>query len=129
MNKVILCGRLCKEPEIRTTQDGKQIARYSLAVDRFKEGADFISIVAFGKSAEFAERYLHKGMKILIEGSIRTGSYENKEGKKIYTTDVIADRHEFVEKKSDNTEAPKKEDDDFSFMNIPEAEMNSLPFN
>lgn len=131
MNKVIICGRLTKDAEVRTSQSGKQIARYTLAVDRYNSDADYISCVAFGKNAEFAEKYLSKGTKILIEGSIKTGSYTNKDNKKVYTTDVIVDRHEFVEKKADNnnnTNTPPKEDD-YSFTNIPEAEMNALPFN
>lgn len=107
MNKVILMGRLTRDPDIRYSQGDSSMAtaRYSLAVDRrgAKEGqqtADFISIVAFGKNAEFAEKYLHKGTKILIEGRIVTGSYTNKEGQKVYTTDVAVDSQEFCESKS-----------------------------
>lgn len=108
MNKAILVGRLTRDPEVRYSagENKTAVARYTLAVDRRikREGddqtADFISIVAFGKSGEFAEKYLHKGMKILVEGSIRTGSYE-KDGKKVYTTDVVVDRHEFVDSKKE----------------------------
>lgn len=108
MNKVILIGRLTRDPDIRTTNSGDNpttIARYSLAVERrFRrdgDGTDFINIVAFGKSAEFAEKYLHKGMKIAVEGRIQTGSYTNRDGQKVYTTDVVVENHEFVESKGD----------------------------
>ena len=109
MNKVILMGRLTKDPEIRYSQGGSHesiaIARYTLAVDRMskKEGeqtADFIGCVAFGKAAEFAEKYLFKGMRMLISGRIHTGSYTNNNGQKVYTTDVIVEEQEFAEKKS-----------------------------
>lgn len=101
MNKVFLIGRLVANPETRQTQTGGTVARYRLAVDRprSKDGqreADFISCAAFGKSAEFASRYLHKGTKIAIEGRILTGSSE-KNGVKHYTTDIVVDRHEFCE--------------------------------
>lgn len=108
MNKVILCGRLTKDPEARYSQGENStcVARYTLAVDRkYTKGeekqADFISCVAFGKSGEFAEKYLKKGTKILVTGRIQTGSYE-KDGKKIYTTDVVVEEHEFVEAKKDD---------------------------
>lgn len=122
MNKVILCGRLTKDPETRYTSDNTAVARYTLAIDRYKEGADFPSIVAFGKQGEFAEKYLKKGMKILIEGRIQTGSYTNKDNVKIYTTDVIVDRHEFVEKKGEQ-QAPNDD-----FMSIPDDIEDGLPF-
>lgn len=108
MNKVILMGRLTRDPEIRYTGE-TCIARFSLAVDRRKkteggQAADFPSIVAFGKTAEFVEKYIHKGMKIALEGRLQTGSYE-KDGVKHYTTDVVADSVEFAEsKKADNTQ-------------------------
>ena len=103
MNKVILIGRLTVDPEIRQTNSGKKVASYRLAVDRNvkTEGqpeADFINCTAWGKTGEFAEKYLHKGMKIAIEGRIQTGSYE-KDGQKHYTTEIIVDRHEFCESK------------------------------
>lgn len=103
MNKVILIGRLTAEPEIRHTNSGKTVASYRLAVDRNvkSEGqpeADFINCTAWGKTGEFAEKYLRKGMKIAIEGRIQTGSYE-KDSVKHYTTDIIVDRHEFCESK------------------------------
>lgn len=104
MNKFLGIGRLCGDPEVSFTQGGLAIARYRLAVnrDRKKDGepdADFLNIVVFGKGAEFAQNFLHKGMKIAVEGHIQTGSYE-KDGVKRYTTDIIAERQEFVESKS-----------------------------
>ena len=119
MNRVFLIGRLTKDPETRTSGE-TTIARYTLAVDRMNEGADFISCVAFGKRAEFVEKYLAKGTKVAVEGAIRTGSYE-KDGKKIYTTDVVVDRHEFCEKKG----AKEKEPDADGFMDGSDVE---LPF-
>jgi len=107
MNKVILMGRLTKDPDVRYSQgeNSTAVARYSLAVDRRfsrneENSTDFINIVAFGKSAEFAEKYLHKGQKILVTGRIQTGSYTNKEGQKVYTTDVVAEDQEFCESKN-----------------------------
>lgn len=106
MNKVILMGRLTRDPEVRYTQ-GEQamaVARYTLAVDRRgknqENSADFIQCVAFGKAGEFAERYLHKGIKIVLTGRIQTGSYTNKEGQRVYTTDVVAEDQEFAESKN-----------------------------
>lgn len=101
MNKVILIGRLTAEPEIRQTQNGTSVSRYRLAVDRPKkqngeQETDFLSCICFGKSADFATKYLHKGMKIAVEGRIQTGSYE-KDGVKHYSTDIFVDRHEFCE--------------------------------
>lgn len=115
MNKVIICGRLTKDPETRYTQDGTAISRYTLAVDRYtkdKTTADFIPCIAFGKAGEFAEKYLKKGTKILVEGNIKTGSYENKEGKKVYTVDVLVERHEFCESKSSEHKSSKEEPND-----------------
>ena len=108
MNKVILIGRLTRDPEVRYTQgeNPTAVARYTLAVDRkFKTGdqtADFINITAMGKNGEFAEKYLKKGIKIAVTGHIQTGSYTNKDGQKVYTTDVVAENIEFVESKKDN---------------------------
>lgn len=104
MNKVILIGRLTADPDIRRTQSGKCVASYRLAVDRpFKSDgqpeADFISCVAWGKSGEFCQRYLHKGMKIAVEGRIQTRTYDDKDGKKVYVTEVIVEHHEFCEGK------------------------------
>lgn len=107
MNKVILMGRLTRDPEVRWTQgpDPVAVGRYTLAVDRrFQrdagQSADFISCVCFGKVAEFAYKYLHQGTKVVLSGRIQTGSYTNREGRKIYTTDVIAEEVEFAESKA-----------------------------
>lgn len=126
MNIAILMGRLTKDPDISTSQNGTQIARYTIAIDRIgkDQGADFISCVAFNKSAEFAEKYLKKGTKIAIEGAIRTGSYTNKDGQKVYTTDVIVNRQEFAESKGEAKET-KPED---GFMSIPGGIDDEIPF-
>ena len=109
MNKVILMGRLARDPELRTTQSGRQMARMTIAVDRRisranaqpgQQTADFISLVAWERTAEFAEKYLNKGSQILIEGRIQTGSYEAQDGTKRYTTDVIVERIEFAGSRS-----------------------------
>lgn len=112
MNKVILIGRLTRDPEVRYSQGETPmaIARYTLAVDRKfnRDGddqtADFINCVAFGRLGEFAEKYLHKGTKIAVTGHIQTGNYTNKDGVKVYTTDVIVEDHEFVESKASTAE-------------------------
>jgi single-strand DNA-binding protein len=133
MNKVILMGRLTKNPEIKYAgkDNNMAVARYTLAVNRrFKKDgeqeADFISCVAFGKSAEFVQKYLHKGTKILINGRINTGRYEDKDGKTIYTTDVIVEEHEFAESKGNGGAANTTETDEDGFMAAPEGE--NLPF-
>lgn len=142
MNKVILMGRLTRDPEIRYSQGDKPtaVARYTLAVDRrFKrEGeptADFINCIAFGKLGEFAERYLQKGTKIAIIGRIQTGSYTNKDGVKVYTTDVVVEKQEFAESKNSsnnasasNNSVPTTNTGD-GFMNIPDGIDEELPFN
>lgn len=135
MNKVILIGRLTADPEIRYTQGPTplSIARYRLAVDRrFKrEGeqeADFIPVVAFGKAAEFAEKYFRKGMKVAVTGRLQTGSYKDKDGKNVYTTDVIAEDQEFVESKKAADQPAKEQTDEDGFMQIPENLDESLPF-
>jgi len=131
MNKVILMGRLTKDPEVRYSQGENPvaIARYSLAVDRkFKseQSADFISCVALGSNGAFAEKYLKKGMKIAVEGRIQTGSYTNKDGHKVYTTEVVVENHEFAESKgTQETPAPAVDED--GFMNIPDG-IEELPF-
>ena len=133
MNKVILIGRLCKDPEIRYTQEQMAVAKFTLAVDNIRKkdeehSADFISCTAFGKNAEFAEKYLFKGTKIALEGRWQTGSYE-KDGKKVYTNDCIVERMEFVESKKDaQADAPAQADDD-GFMNVPDEVDAELPFN
>ena len=137
MNKVIEIGRLTKDPEIRYSQGANTtcIARYTLAVDRkFKqEGqptADFLNCIAFGKLGEFAEKYLHKGTKIAVTGRIQTGSYTNKDGQKVYTTDVVVEEQEFCESKSQSNSQPQPTpSNDNSWMNIPDGVEDSLPFN
>lgn len=135
MNKVTLIGRPTADPDVRysNTQNGEQmcIARYTLAVDRKGKdaGADFITCVAFGKNGEFAEKFVKKGIKYGICGRIQTGSYTNKEGKKVYTTDVVVEEHHFCESKSsDNTQPAPKQSADDGFMNIPEGIEQDLPF-
>lgn len=108
MNKVILIGRLCTEVETRRTNSGKAVASYRLAVDRqFKQDgqpeADFLNCVAFGSNGEFAGKYLNKGMKIAIEGRIQTRTYDDKDGKKVYVTEIIVEHHEFCEKKAESS--------------------------
>lgn len=110
MNLVGLCGRLTKDPEMRVSGDGNtKIARYTLAVDRQGKdrGADFINCVVFGKGAEFADKYLHKGTKIIVTGRIQTGSYTNRDGQKVYTTDVIVNEQEFAESRQNAPESPQ----------------------
>ena len=145
MNKVILMGRLTRDPEIRYTSGDNQtaVARYSLAVDRrFKrqgdeQTADFINCVVFGRGAEFAENYLRQGTKIVAVGRIQTGSYTNKDGQKVYTTDVVVEEQEFAESKNaqGNTggqSAPSRPEPNQTsgngFMNIPDAIDEELPF-
>lgn len=133
MNKVILMGRLTREPEVRYTQGDNSlaVARFALAVNRKyknngKEETDFISCVSFGKTAEFAEKYLHQGTKIVVCGRIQTGSYTNKEGKKVYTTDVVVEETEFAESKGARAEPSQAIGD--GFMNIPDGIDEELPF-
>lgn len=140
MNKVILIGRLVRDPEIRWSQgqDAKCTARYTIAVDRKvkkesnQQSADFISCVSWGRTAEFIEKYLKKGIKIAAEGRIITGCYTNKEGNKVYTTDVAVDTCEFVESKkaagenTQNTQEPQTDSD--GFMNVPDEIDDELPF-
>ena len=131
MNKVILMGRLTKDPDMRG--EGTALcARYTLAVDRkySKEGeqqTDFIPCVVFAKGAEFAEKYLKKGTKVVVTGRIQTGSYTNKDGQKIYTTDVILDEQEFAESKatSQQNSAPSADED---FMNLTPEQKDDMPF-
>ena len=139
MNKVILIGRVVRDVEIRYSQGANTtcVARYTLAVDRkFKQegqpNADFINCIAFGKLGEFAEKYLHKGVKIAVTGRIQTGSYTNKDGQKVYTTDVVVEEQEFCESKSSNqsqgNDRPQASSD--GFMSIPDnLEDEGLPFN
>ena len=144
MNKVILMGRLTREPDVRYSTTGAEqlaIARYTLAIDRryqkdSQNNADFIRCVTFGKSAEFAEKYFHQGTKIVVEGRIQTGSYQDKDGKTVYTVEVVAENQEFAESKQaaqNNTVSMAKENgatngmDDF--VRIPEvSDESGLPF-
>lgn len=145
MNKVILMGRLTRDPEMRNSngESNTAIARYTLAVDRrYKRegeaGADFISCVAFGRSAEFAEKYFRQGLKIVITGRIQTGSYTNRDGNKVYTTDVVVEDQEFAESKAasqanGNNYTPARPEPSAAsgdgFMNIPDGIDEELPFN
>ena len=158
MNRVILMGRLTRDPDVRYTQGDNPmaVARYTLAVDRRTakssdgQNADFISCVAFGRSAEFAEKYLHQGTKIAITGRIQTGSYTNRDGQKVYTTDVVVEDQEFAESKASASQnsgsnyggynnysqeprqsAPARSSSiGDGFMNIPDGvEDEGLPFN
>lgn len=142
MNNVILSGRLTRDPEVRHSQNGneeKVVARYTLAVDRVyskeNQQADFINCVEFGKLAEFAEKYFYKGIKLIVRGRIQTGSYTNRDGVKIYTTDIIVESHEFAESKrtsEQNSNAPISNDvpavGSDGFMNIPDGLDEELPF-
>lgn len=137
MNQWIGMGRLTRDPEVRYTQGQEQmcIARYTLAVDRrgAKDGqqsADFVSIVAFGKAGEFAEKYFKKGTKLVVTGRIQTGSYTNKDGQTVYTTEIVAEDQEFAEsKKTENGSAsvPAAAANE-GFMNVPEGIEEELPF-
>ena len=131
MNKVIEVGRLTRDPDSRATQDGKEVTRFTVAVDRRlkKEGqptADFIPCVAFGKTSEFISKYFSKGMKIALTGRIQTGSYSNKEGQKVYTTDVVVEEAEFCEPKRETKETAQPAPDDF--VPFPDGEQEELPF-
>ncbi len=150
MNKVILMGRLTRDPDVKYTagDNPMAIARYTLAVDRrFKREneatADFISCIAFGKAAEFAEKYFRQGIRIVVSGRIQTGSYTNRDGNKVYTTDVVVEEQEFAESKNnaagnnnaqDNTAAGQQSGnqgvsvDADGFMNIPDGIDEELPF-
>ncbi|MDE6204090.1 MAG: single-stranded DNA-binding protein [Lachnospiraceae bacterium] len=149
MNKVILMGRLTRDPEVRYSQgeNATAVARYTLAVDRRfsrnndENTADFIGCVAFGKSGEFAEKYFRKGTKVLVTGRIQTGSYTNRDGVKVYTTDVVVEDQEFAESKNSSSagsdggfagggySAPQPQGAGDGFMNIPDGIDEELPFN
>ena len=147
MNKVILMGRLVRDPEVRYSQgeNATAVARFTLAVDRRfnrnngdDNNTDFIGCVAFGRQAEFAEKYFRKGTKIAITGRIQTGSYTNKDGVRVYTTDVVVEEQEFAESKGTSgaaeggysapTHTPNASISD-GFMNIPDGIDEELPFN
>lgn len=146
MNKVILMGRLTRDPDVRYSagESGTSVARYTLAVDRRfnkRDGeatADFISCVAFGRSAEFAEKYFRQGLKVVITGRIQTGSYTNRDGNKVYTTDVVVEDQEFVEMRMAAAQRNREESsqerpepmpvDAGGFMTLPEDFDEELPF-
>ena len=146
MNKVILMGRLTRDPEVRYSQgdNATAIARFTLAVDRRikrdnEASVDYINCVSFGRSAEFAEKYFHKSTKIVIAGRIQTGSYTNKDGVRVYTTEVVIEEQEFAESKNSSSagnggftggnNAPAMQDAGDGFMNIPDGIDEELPFN
>ena len=142
MNKVILIGRFVRDPEIRYTTNDRCCANFSIAVDRKykqegQQDADFPRVIAWGKTAEFIEKYFRQGMKIVIEGRIQTGKYTNKEGQTVYTTDVVAESVEFAESKSassnsnsSKTAESKPKIDEDGWMNIPDdVDDEGLPFN
>ena len=147
MNKVILMGRLTRDPEVRYSQgeNATAVARYTLAVDRRynrnndEQSADFINCVAFGRNGEFAEKYLRKGTKIAATGRIQTGSYTNKDGVRVYTTEVVIEEQEFAESKNSSSagnggftggnNAPAMQDAGDGFMNVPDGIEEELPFN
>ena len=124
MNKVVLMGRPVRDVESRSTGEGVTVARYTLAVDRKgkDKGADFISCICFGKTAEFAEKYVKKGVKIAVVGRIQTGSYTNKRGDKVYTTDIVVEEHYFCEKSNAPVETPA------DFETIAPGADEELPF-
>ena len=140
MNKVMLCGRLTRDPEVRYAGE-KAMANYTLAVNRRikkddQQSVDYLPCVVFGKSAEWAEKYLRKGMKLIVSGRVQTGSYTNKEGKKDYTTDIFVEEQEFAESKSGggnsggDTGGGNSSQIGDGFMNIPDGiEDVNLPFN
>lgn len=132
MNSVQLLGRLTRDPDVRYSDGGSTIARFTLAVDRrFKheggETADFINCIAFGKTAEFIEKYFSKGKKIALNGRIQTGSYTNKDNLKVYTTDVVVENVEFVESKGES--GLNVESGNGDFVNVPDGIEEELPFN
>ena len=140
MNKVILMGRLTRDPEVRYSQgeNSTAIARYTLAVDRRfrrnndgEQSADFIGCVAFGRSAEFAEKYFRQGLRISVSGRIQTGSYTNKEGIKVYTTEVVVEEQEFAESRAEQgreNQGAMGAPDANGFQNIPDGIDEELPF-
>lgn len=137
MNQVILMGRLTRDPEVRQSGETK-VARYTLAVDKYsrgeQQGADFIPCVAFRQYADFAEKYLHQGMKVAVTGRIQTGSYTRQDGTKVKTTEVVVNSHEFCEKRGETQETPppapaQQTVDADGFMDIPDGlDQEQLPF-
>ncbi len=138
MNKVILIGRLTRDVEMRYTQNSSTaIANYTLAVNRpYKQNgeqeADFLRCTAFGKMAELAEKYLAKGMRVAVEGRIQTGNYTNRDGQKVYTTDIMVERQEFLEKRGGDSQSDAGTAGDYQadgYINIPDGIDENLPFN
>ena len=138
MNKVILMGRLTRDPEVRYSNSGTAIVNYTLAVDRNykrdnEQSCDFLRCIGFGQTAEFAEKYFHKGIKLVVTGRIQTGSYTNREGQKVYTTDIVVESQEFAESRSASSAssqpAPAPSNGSDGFMNIPDGIDEELPFN
>lgn len=125
MNKTFSAGNLTDDPKITHTQSGKAKAEFTLALNRMKEGADFPRFIAWEKKAEFLEKWCHKGMRLIVEGHIQTGSYDGKNGK-VYTTDIICDSIEFGEKKKDTQ---PKDDEPVPFLDIPDSIDEEIPFN
>ena len=131
MNLVAMVGRLTADPEVKWTQDGRAIAKFSLAVNRRykKDGtadADFFNCVVFGKTAEFMEKYFCKGMKAVITGELRNNHYTDNNGVRHYSEQIVVNNVEFAEKKSEDTPAPATADNDF--MNVPDVTAEELPF-
>ena len=141
MNHVTLMGRLTRDPEVRysTGENSMAVARYTLAIDRAikkqgEQSADFINCVAFSKAAEFAEKYFRQGMRVLVSGRLQTGNYTNREGQKVYTTDVILDSQEFADSRGESARGGSKKQeanvDEDGFMNISDGvDDEGLPFN
>lgn len=136
MNKIILIGRLTKDVEMHNSANDNAVARYTLAVNRpFRKNgeqqADFLPCVAFGKTAEFAQKYLAKGRRVAVEGRVQTGSYTNREGQKVYTTEVVVERQEFLEKRAGDSQTASDAagSGGEGYMDIPDGIDEELPFN
>ena len=129
MNKTISMGNLTDEPKISEVAGGHKTATFNLALNRIKDGADFPRFVAWDKKAELIENWCHKGSRLLVEGHIHTDSYENRDGKKVYTTDIIVDSLEFCDRKpKDGSEGQPKENPGGGWMNVPEGIDDEVPF-
>lgn len=134
MNKVIMMGRLTRDPEVSSSTSGTTFARYSIAVDRKfkKEGdpdADFFNCTSFGKQAEFVERYLKKGTKVVVTGRLQNNNYTNKDGQKVYDVRIMCEEVEFAESKNSSESSNSGSADVTDFTNIPEGLVEELPFN
>jgi single-strand DNA-binding protein len=135
MNKVIMMGRLTRDPEVRYSNEGNAVSKFSLAVDRRykREGqpdADFFNCVAFGKTAEFTEKYLKKGTKVVLEGELQNNNYTNKDGQKVYGMQIVVNSLEFAESKSSSNSDREstQQVDSNDFMNVPDVAEEELPF-